>query len=185
MLTRLREAWERLLRAFGGAMRSIWGLTGAPLLRGMAAAVRWVWSHTGAPLLRLLGRLWGVTGAPLLHWVKVAIGVLAMLARPLLEGAWRVLLIIAGAAMPVGGVLMALGKKDLSDTVVTVAFGIGILAVPCWFAARLCARAPDVRDLRARRRTQTPSERSEHEDLSGGAHQELGPNYFVVSGEPA
>ncbi len=43
---------------------------------------------------------------------------------------WRALLIAAAVAMPIGGVLIAVGQKPLSDALVTGAFAIGILAVP-------------------------------------------------------
>jgi hypothetical protein len=48
----------------------------------------------------------------------------------LLGIAWRTLLIAAAAAMPIGGVLIAIGQKPLSDALVTGAFAMGILAVP-------------------------------------------------------
>ena len=43
---------------------------------------------------------------------------------------WRALLIAAAVAMPIGGVLIAVGQKPLSDALVTGAFALGILAVP-------------------------------------------------------
>ncbi len=44
--------------------------------------------------------------------------------------AWRGLLIAAAVAMPIGGVLIAVGQKPLSDALVTGAFALGVLAVP-------------------------------------------------------
>ncbi|MCB0915135.1 MAG: hypothetical protein KDC23_05450 [Actinobacteria bacterium] len=96
--------------------------------------------------------------------------------------AWRLLLIVAAAAMATGGVLMAVGSKPLSDTVVTAGFALGILAVPCWFATVVLAR---IDALAQRWGTAKDLEESTHEDFSGSSDEELDSDDLVVPGEPS
>lgn len=113
------------------------------------------------------------------------VGVAAALLGAIFEGAWRGLLLIAGISMPIGGVLLALGMDDTSSTLVTAAFFLGILAVPCWFATRILARIKPPGQLFAGRRRTTTERSHVDEDLSGRADQELHPHDLVLPGEPA
>lgn len=72
--------------------------------------------------------------------VMVVVGAVAAVLGAVMDLAWRGLLIVAAACMPVGGVLLATGQDETSATLVTAAFALGILAVPCWFATRIFAR---------------------------------------------
>jgi hypothetical protein len=143
------------------------------LLSGVLARVRRLTSRAIDPF-RPAGRaIWRV------------VGVVAALLGGLLEVTWRGLLLIAGLAMPVGGALMALGQPDTSNTLVTAAFFIGILAVPAWFATRLLARIRPPGTVLPRRRRLATERSLDNEDLSGRADQELDPHDLVLPGEPA
>lgn len=72
--------------------------------------------------------------------LMAVVGSVAAVLGAVCEVAWRGLLIVAATCMPIGGVLLATGQDDTSASLVTAAFALGILAVPCWFAARVCAR---------------------------------------------
>ncbi len=50
---------------------------------------------------------------------------------------WRVPLIIAVAAMLLAAVAAVLGQKGVADVIVTVGFGIGVLAVPIWLVTSI------------------------------------------------
>lgn len=132
-----------------------------------------------APVSSLLSPLFaGVRRVFEFVWRVVAF--VAAVLGGLLEVAWRGLLLVAGIAMPIGGVLMALGNKELSDTVVTAGFAIGILAVPSWLATRVLAR---IRPPRSRKDSLGAVKEEQDEDLGSGADEELGPNDRLMSGE--
>lgn len=134
------------------------------------------------------------------HWVSAAVrrilevvrtvaAKVAAVASPILNFAWRLLLVTAGVAMPVGGALMAVGQETTSDTVVTAAFALGILAVPCWVGAIIAARLRESGTPTARASyTVSPTDAETErplENLSSRADKELSPDDLVLPREPA
>lgn len=186
LATLLAPPRRLLARAWEGARR---------LLAKVLAPPRRLLAKVLAPPRRLLSRAWATSRSlvakvidplrPAGRAIWRVVGVAAALLGGVFEATWRGLLLIAGISMPIGGVLLALGLEDTSSTLVTAAFFLGILAVPCWFATRILARIKPPGQLFAGRRRTTIERSNVDEDLSGRADQELHPHDLVLPGEPA
>jgi hypothetical protein len=176
LLARLLAPPRRLLARLLAPPRRLLARLLAPPRRLVSRIVAWV--------RRLLSRLIDPL-RPLGRAIWNVVGIGAALLGGLGEILWRGMLLIAGAAMPIGGILLALGQDDTSATLVTLAYFVGVLAVPTWFATRLLARIRPPGQVLPRRRRLATERSPNNEDLSGRADQELHSHDLVLPGEPA